>query len=128
MGLAYRLTFLLPPALALVPAGRHSPCIAGCVLVIEADRPLVVLTGPSREQVFEQAGRFLKVISKGAGPQTIAAVLESPCGRRDGWSIAINARVVFAPTALGVDIFPRHAPASAVPKDPGRPGLRLVVG
>jgi hypothetical protein len=97
----YRLTFLLPPALGLMARpGRHSPCLHGCVLTIERDL-LVSIDGPSRERVFDQAQRFLRVVTKGiATPNPIAAWLCSPCGRRDGWSIIIRAEIAIVPTLI----------------------------
>lgn len=113
MGLAYRLTFILPPALGLVPAGRHQPCLHGCVLDVsgrdiagDVRAPLVTVTGLSREQVFEQARRFLKVHGKGCGPMAFSANLTSPCGHIDKWAVSLNSGVTFAPTALGADVDP----------------------
>lgn len=105
---AYRLTFLLPGLLALkVLPGRHQPCLHGCVLTVES-LGRVVVTGRSREQLFEQTRRFLRVVAKGAGPLAIASVLETPLRHapsgRDGWSIIVGADVAFSPTSLKPDI------------------------
>lgn len=104
---AYRLTFLLPPMLGLlVQPGRHSPCLHGCVLTIEGGG-LVVIDGPSRERVFEQATRFLRVNSKGRPPYSVIATLATPDPRgRDGWSIIVGAEIAFSPTALRPTIMP----------------------
>lgn len=104
----HRLTFTLPDCLALLaPSGRHQPCVHGVVLNVERGG-LVQLEGPSRERLFEQAARFLRVLAKGRPPLTIAANLWTPGlggqGGHDGWTITVNAGVSFAPTALGTVI------------------------
>lgn len=77
----YRLTFMLPAALQLsVLPGRHQPCVAGCVLNIE--RQLVTIDGPSRDRVLDQARRFVKTAGKGHGAFELKAVLRSPPERR----------------------------------------------
>lgn len=111
----YHLKFTLPRVLALVPPGRHHPCIAGCILTVErAGANLMVdVAGQSRELVFEQARRFLRVISKGHGAMTIQATLITPApryiidggrGGRDGWTIVIKAEIAFAPGPVAPDI------------------------
>lgn len=86
-----------------VQPGRHSPCLHGCLLRVEATG-LVSIEGPSRERVFEQAARFIRVHAKGLPPQAIAAVLQTPPAYappgRDGWSIIVGADVSFSPTAI----------------------------
>ena len=106
----FRLTFLLPVELGLVVApGRHCPCLHGCVLIIERSG-LVAIEGPSRERVFAQADRFLRVNSKGRPAYSVCATLESPAfadggrGGRDGWSIIVGAEIAFSPTALRPEI------------------------
>lgn len=114
----YRLTFLLPDRLAFaVPVGRHQPCLAGCVL--DVDRAgLVSIFGLSREQIFAQCRRFMRLVARGHGPLSIAAVLTSPLPPgRDAWQIIVGADVAFAPTGLEVDV--GLVPAAAT-------GLRLV--
>jgi len=105
-----RLTFTLPRRLAFsVPAGRHQPCIAGCILKVDRDGQ-VVITGLSREQTFEQARRFLRIVAKGHGPLSIVAVLTTPArltyerGGRDGWSIIVGAEIAFTPTTIPPDL------------------------
>jgi hypothetical protein len=95
-------TFTLPPELRLeAPAGRHQPCTAGCVLTIDS-RGQVTIEGCSREQVFAQARRFLRVIGRGYGPLEMAARLRTPeriiyePGGCDSWSITIGADVVIS--------------------------------
>jgi hypothetical protein len=110
----YHLKFALPPMLALVPAGRHQPCIAGCILTIEpVEHDLVVdVAGLSRELVFEQARRFLRIVGKGHGAVSIPATLVTPApqhviaahGGRDSWSIIVNAEVSFAATSIAPDL------------------------
>jgi hypothetical protein len=96
---SYRLVFLLPSRLLLmVQPGRHQPCLHGCVLTIDR-RGLVTVTGSSRERVFDQAARFLKLICKGHGALSLAATLTQP-GGRDGWSIIVGADVAFSPTSI----------------------------
>jgi hypothetical protein len=96
---------MLPAALYLrAEPGRHSPCLHGCVLTVES-RGVVAIEGPSRDRIFDQAARFLRVVTKGAAAQSIAAVLQTPAlgrspGGRDGWSIITGARVAFSPTSL----------------------------
>lgn len=100
----YRLTFRLPLVLHLsVQKGRHSPCLHGCVLNID-DRFQATIDGPSRDQVFEQARRFLLVAGKGHGPMAMTGVLASAHGGRDSWSIVVNSAVTFSPTSLPPDI------------------------
>ena len=95
----YRLVFLLPSRLILmVQPGRHQPCQHGCVLVVDRGG-LVTVTGPSREEVFDQAGRFLRLACRGHQPVALAATLTQP-GGRDGWSIIVGAKVAFSPTAI----------------------------
>ena len=95
----YRLTFLLPSRLLLMAQpGRHQPCLHGCVLTVERGG-LVTVTGLSKEKVFDQAGRFLKIICKGHGAVSLAATLTQPAGR-DGWSIIVGAKVAFSATSI----------------------------
>ena len=134
----FRFTFTLPPELRLeaptftftftsapelrlaAPAGRHQPGIAGCVLTIDS-RGQVAVEGNSREQVFAQARRFLRVIGRGCGPLEMAATLRiarrktrvnalapeqiiyEP-GGCDSWSIVIGADVVIAAAAIAPDV------------------------
>lgn len=104
---AYRLLFRLPPALSLaVLPGRHTPCLHGCVLEIDPDLQ-VAIEGPSREQLFNQARRFMRVTARGHGPFIIAASLYTPRGDLwavDTWHIAVGAEVVIAATAVRPDI------------------------
>jgi len=100
----YRLSFLLPTSLAgFVRSGTWQPCLAGCLLMVDRNA-LVRISGRSREAVFDQAARFLRVVAKTHPPLVIAATLISPCGGRDSWTITVNAGVSFAPTGLGVDV------------------------
>lgn len=126
----HRLRFLLPPVLSLVVTpGRHQPCIAGCLLVIERQKDLaflVMIEGPSREQVFEQARRFLRILAKGFGPLSIAAVLSTPAqlapdgapqwsvrGGQDTWTIIVGAEIAFAPTSIPPDLGSERLTAAA---------------
>jgi hypothetical protein len=71
----FTFTFALAPELRLeAPTGRHQPGIAGCVLTVDS-RGQVAVEGNSREQVFAQARRFLRVIGRGYGPLETAATL-----------------------------------------------------
>lgn len=105
---AYRLTFTLPAALRLsVPLGRHQPCVAGCVLTVNAAHQ-VTIEGRHRDAVFDQARRFLKVHAKGHGALAMVAVLASPAdpdnpsarSGRDSWSIIIGAEIAIVPTSM----------------------------
>lgn len=101
---AYRLSFLLPDTLAaFVRPCVHHPCLAGCLLTIERGG-LVRVDGKSREMVFDQTSRFLRVIAKDHPPIIIAANLITPERRRDAWTITLNASVSFAPTGMGTQI------------------------
>lgn len=109
--LVYRLVFQVPPIFALAaPTGRHQPCIHGCVVTLNT-AGLVEVIGPSRWRVFEQASRFLALIGKGHEPVSLAATLYTPPpsprapGGRDQWSIVVGAKVAFAPTGMGAEIF-----------------------
>lgn len=104
----YRLLFRLPPALGLsVLPGRHTPCVHGCVLVIEPDLQ-VSIEGPSREQLFNQTRRFMRVTARGHGPFVIPASLYSPRGDLwavDTWHITvIDGVVVISAGAIAPDI------------------------
>lgn len=97
---------LLPPAIGgLVPAGVQHPCLHGCLLTVLPGGVLTI-TGPSRERVFEQADRFLRILIRRNPPPplSIAATVTSPCGVRDGWQVIINAEISFAPTAIEATI------------------------
>ena len=118
----FTFAFTLPPELRLeAPPGRHQPCIAGCVLTVDSGGE-VAIEGCSREQVFAQARRFLRVIGFGYGPLEMAATLRiarrktrvnalanapaperivcEPGGCDDSWSIVIGADVVIAAAAI----------------------------
>jgi hypothetical protein len=145
MGLAYRLSFTLPPVLAFsVPAGRHQPCLAGCALAIgprpsnrldhssAVELPLgagdVLVIGPSREAVFDQAARFFRIVAKGH-TLSIEAILTSPPrykqrfagadpdelvetvpGGRDSYTITLNAEITFSASTRAPEIYPRLPP------------------
>jgi hypothetical protein len=101
-----RLTMLLPERFALlVPEGRHAPCLMGCLVEILPGR-LMTITGPTRDKVFEQADRFLRVLVRRnpPPPMSIAATLTSPCGVRDGWQCIINAEIAFVPSQVEATI------------------------
>ena len=82
-------------------SGSHAPSDLGCSMRVLA--PLVKISGPSREAVFEHATRLLRVSCRGRGPLSIAATLVSPLpvSGTDRWSISVGADVAFAPTSLG---------------------------
>lgn len=109
-----RLKFLLPETLRLgVVFGRHNPCLHACLLEVRPDW-FVEITGPSRDLVFEQARRFLRVHSRGHGPMTFNSVVISPariCRGRDGWSITLGSSVTFSATP--------HVDADAAALPPG---------
>lgn len=106
----YRLTFPLPPILALrVKSGRHNPCLHGCVLTVE--RGAVSIEGPSRQVVFEQARRFFRVEAKKLDPFKVGAVLVTPRNEAlgmpsgsDGYSIIVGSDVTIAATRIEPDI------------------------
>lgn len=102
--MGHKLTFLLPDNLLLgVAPGRHSPCLHGCVLMIERGR--VEISGPSRELVFAQARRFMRIVAKGHDPFSVVAVLRSPDPPgRDGWTIIVGSDVSIVPTTIDADI------------------------
>ena len=80
----FTFTFTSAPELRLAaPAGRHQAGIAGCVLTVDS-RGQVVVEGNSREQVFAQARRFLRVIGRGSGPLDMAATLRMASSRHKG--------------------------------------------
>lgn len=133
----YRLDFTLPPVIGLVAPGRHHPCLHGCVLTVAPDGRVRV-EGLSRERVFDQARRFLRIAARGhlpgrqgrpkaASPLSLIAVLTTPRqphrgvpGGQDGWTIILGAEVAFAPTTLPPDIgvpelgAPESQPAAAI--------------
>jgi hypothetical protein len=100
----YRLTFMLPRNLLLsVAPGRHSPCLHGCVLMI--DRGLVEIEGPSRELIFQQVRRVMRIVAKGHEPFSTVGVLTSPHPPgRDGWTIIVGADVSIMPTTIEPDL------------------------
>lgn len=112
----YRLAFSLPP-LIVVPQGRHQPCLHGCVLRI-GPGGIVSIEGPSRELVFEQASRFLRIHLRNWPETSLAATLSTPARdrfgrpfpRRDGWQIICGAKIAFAATSV-----PAQFPAAGMP-------------
>lgn len=109
---AYRLTFSLPKSLwASAIPGYHQPCLEGCQVAIMRGY-VVFVEGPSKELVFDQARRILRIICKGHIAVELPARLESPLrdrfGRpypgRDTWSIIVNAEIAFTPTSLSSNI------------------------
>lgn len=106
-GDAYRLFFLLPGTI-LVPSGRHCPCLHGCVLTVSQNGH-VSIEGPSREQVIEQAKRFLRINAQHHPPTDIAATLVTPADRpgrppgRDHYTIIINTAVAIIPGGMGAE-------------------------
>jgi len=105
----YRLIFLLPAVLGLVPQGRHVPCLMGCLVTIDR-AGLVTVAGPSRERVFEQTARFLRILMRRnpPPPTSIAAVMSHPASPwgRIGWQIIVGADISFAPTSIEPTIVP----------------------
>jgi hypothetical protein len=112
----YRLTFTLPRTVSLLAQpGRHQPCVAGVVLMVERCG-LVTIEGPSRESLFEQARRFMRVINKGRPPLEIQAWVQGPPrtrpayagseeqpllypAPRDLWKIIVDAEVAITPAS-----------------------------
>lgn len=106
--MSHRLLFRLPPALALaVVPGRHIPCEHGCVLTVEPDLA-VEIEGASREQLFAQARRFMRVTTRGHGSFVIPATLFTPVEhlhRADTWHIAVvDGVVMICAGAIAPDI------------------------
>jgi hypothetical protein len=98
------LVFRLPEALTLsVLPGRHRPCLHGCLLDIDRDF-VVTVEGKTRELVFEQARRFLRLANKGHGRQLITATLGYRMGPRETVHVAVEADVVFSTTPIPPDI------------------------
>ncbi|MDB5579800.1 MAG: hypothetical protein JWR80_4976 [Bradyrhizobium sp.] len=122
---SYRLVFQLPPS--LVAPGGFTAILPGCNVntmpMGQSGAHNLIITGPSREQVFEQASALLAGVAKVAPPTVITAVLESPDPRgRDGWTIIVGADVAFSPTSL-----PPHIPAfEHGPAERPPPALLLV--
>lgn len=106
-----QLVFQVPPMYGALAPARHQPAENGCVLEIDP-QGMVRVSGPSRREIFDHVERFIRVIAKNKPPCVIACVLRSPPGRwvgssgADGWTIAVNAGIVFAPTSVGVEIGP----------------------
>lgn len=92
------LSFLLPAGVDLVlPAVLSFDCQARVI------PPLVKISGPSREAVFEVATALLREARRDGRPALISATLTT-CGARadtDGWTIILGADVAIAPTPLG---------------------------
>lgn len=108
----YRLTFMLPRIIAEAAiAGDHRPSFEGCKLSISR-AGIVEIKGPSKELVFSQGRRLVRVLSKGFEAYCLPARLETPLrdrfGRpypgRDTWTIIVNAEVAFSPTSLPADV------------------------
>ena len=106
--------FQLPKAMGLIPSGRHQPCLHGCVLTVGSiglSESLVRIDGPSREQVIEQALRFVRVHARGGLKiPEIACVIVGPGGRDGGW-ITVDAKVVF--TYGAIEPVAERAPGNA---------------
>ena len=105
---SYRLGFALP-ADFVVTDGGPQPSPAGCTL--QSFKNMVVITGPSRDAVFEKATELLRAIrAMTRQPMSITADLETPgpVPRRDSWTIVVGADVAFTPTGLD-PYFPRAA-------------------
>jgi hypothetical protein len=104
-GRTLKLTFTLPATLAFaVSEGRVLPCLAGTLLTVDK-LGQVNITGKARDQVFEQAERWLGMIAKQHPPRAIHAVLS--CDKpgdgwpaRDSWWIVIGGRISFSPSRL----------------------------
>lgn len=112
----YKLTFTLPRTVSLLAQpGRHQPCIAGCVLMVERCG-LVTIEGPSRESLFEQVRRFMRIINKGRPPVEIQCWVQGPPrtrptyagseerplmypAPRDQWKIIVDATVAITPAS-----------------------------
>lgn len=112
------LSFLMPRELtAGLSPGTHAPCQFKCLLTVERHRDrdyLVRVRGPSRELVFDQARRYLRLaaksnIARGEAFQ-IGAMLLTPGhimrDARDPWTIIVAADVAFSPTGIGADLPP----------------------
>lgn len=106
---SFHLSFLLPRGVA-ADSGSHAPSEAGCSMRVLP--PLVKISGPSREAVFEHATRLLRVSCRGQAPLSIASTLVSPLpvSGSDSWQIHVGADVAFSPTSLD-PYFPRAAGA-----------------
>ncbi len=109
---SFYLSFLLPKGVDAAAAdGRSYPGL-GCK--VRATPPLVKISGPSRESVFECATLELRAAhyDRPIGPVSIAATLQSPppVSGVDTWSIIVGADVAFSPTSLDPH-FPRAATA-----------------
>lgn len=101
---AYRLTFNLPASLLLrVPHGRHQPCVHGCVLRVDPGG-FVAIDGAFRDNVLEQALRFMRVNCRGVPPFSVPATLRTPPqqpygrGGVDTWQIIVGADVAIVPS------------------------------
>lgn len=116
----YRLSFLLPPGARAEP-GVHQPSGHGCA--VRVTRPLAEIAGPSREAVFDQAARLVRIACRGLGPLSISAVLMTPSrpSGRDSWQIIVGADVSFAPTAIDA-AFPNARPPPCLELVDGRGG------
>lgn len=103
---AFTLAFLLPAG-SVADSGKHRPSPEGCELVVTA--PLVEISGPSREAVFEHAARFLRVACRDvrASISAFTTTFDQPAGR-DSWAIVVGADVSFVPTSMDAQ-FPRQA-------------------
>jgi hypothetical protein len=97
-----RLTFRLPAALGFaVPVGHHVPCLMGCLITIHLGG-LVTVDGPSRERVFEQTARFLRLITRRNPPPPISIAAALRGRHSDSWQIVIGADISFVPTGMEV--------------------------
>jgi len=97
----WRLCFLLPRAICRVAAGRLQQLTEhGCDVDMSA-APHIVVLAPSRNRAFDQATRLICARGGNEPPGSISAILTSPDGASDGWTIIVGADVAFAPTGLG---------------------------
>lgn len=113
----YALTFLLPQG-TRADSGTHQPSPDGCRMRL--DWPLVEIQGPSRQAVFEHAGRLIRLVCRDQAPLSIPAILLTPIvpASRDAWSIIVGAEVAFSPTPIDP-----YFPGEARPP-PGRAAAR----
>jgi len=96
----WRLSFILPDNLyRSVPRGRHAPCLHGCLLTVHG-AGLVSVEGISREVVFEQAQRFLRVNGRGQGRLAIDATLTvlGDEAAKERWLLSAGRARQFAPS------------------------------
>jgi hypothetical protein len=108
---------MLPGTLVLrARIGVHHPSLAGCLLHVKRGG-LIEIGGPSREAVFDQVARFLRVLTKGMELPAFTIAARSSCSLGcDSWQIVIGADVAFMPGRIDPHLYEGRKAATSTPE------------